>query len=289
MTSADSPETSPEAESAGTNGQQAAAKRPRKSSPLTKPLPTARIAFAKQLQLLLAYASKYEQTKQPVSNADVAGVVELAEQTVSLANAFFTSTGFLAKVDPGYVPSSAVGSYHRTYQFSPDGAARELLPVLVETWFARALLLKVTVAGSISVDQARMALSRESGATVEYRAQLDMLIEYLVAGGVLIRDGDQLRRPITPGERQDGATEGRPDSPPPPPPPPLPPGDPGLHPLIQGLLQELPQPGSKWSRAKHDAWLALAKAAFGILYEIEPNEAAGKGSAGSPSSVENPP
>lgn len=42
----------------------------------------------------------------------------------------------------------------------------------------------------------------------------------------------------------------------------------GGHPLIQGLLRELPPVGASWQRAKLDAWLELQRAVFNLLYTV---------------------
>jgi len=44
---------------------------------------------------------------------------------------------------------------------------------------------------------------------------------------------------------------------------------PGGHPIIQGLLRELPPIKSKWPRSDYERWLATQSAAFNLLYEIE--------------------
>lgn len=49
---------------------------------------------------------------------------------------------------------------------------------------------------------------------------------------------------------------------------PLTPADPGgsLHPLIQGLVETLPEPESEWSDAERKAWLAAAEHIFALIY-----------------------
>ncbi|MCY3602224.1 MAG: hypothetical protein OXH12_04005 [Chloroflexi bacterium] len=42
-----------------------------------------------------------------------------------------------------------------------------------------------------------------------------------------------------------------------------------LHPLIRGLVQTLPDPGSMWSETERDQWLAAAKANFALIYKVE--------------------
>lgn len=40
-----------------------------------------------------------------------------------------------------------------------------------------------------------------------------------------------------------------------------------VHPLIQGLVRELPQ-GNRWTRQEARQWLAVAEAAFPVIYEL---------------------
>jgi hypothetical protein len=48
----------------------------------------------------------------------------------------------------------------------------------------------------------------------------------------------------------------------------------GGHPLVQGLLRELPPVGAKWSAEKRKAWLELAAGILNVLYESD-DEAGG--------------
>lgn len=40
-----------------------------------------------------------------------------------------------------------------------------------------------------------------------------------------------------------------------------------LHPLVLGLIQNLPPPGSIWPKAKRAQWLLLAERCLDLLYE----------------------
>lgn len=44
------------------------------------------------------------------------------------------------------------------------------------------------------------------------------------------------------------------------------------HGLIEGLIVELPEPGSDWPLANRDLWLNAAKAIFDLLYEDPPDD-----------------
>ncbi|MGH3036487.1 MAG: DUF5343 domain-containing protein [Gaiellaceae bacterium] len=47
----------------------------------------------------------------------------------------------------------------------------------------------------------------------------------------------------------------------------------GGHPLIQGLLRELPPVGATWPESKLKTWLETQRAVFNLLYKIEQREA----------------
>ena len=45
-----------------------------------------------------------------------------------------------------------------------------------------------------------------------------------------------------------------------------------LHPLIQGLVATLPEPGSEWDEDDRNAWLTAAKSNFALIYERKPRQ-----------------
>ena len=46
----------------------------------------------------------------------------------------------------------------------------------------------------------------------------------------------------------------------------------GLHPFIEGLIRELPRPGDVFPEDKQDAWFAIAKATFRLIYPMHPGQ-----------------
>ncbi|HEX5369511.1 MAG TPA: hypothetical protein VFY10_08865, partial [Dehalococcoidia bacterium] len=76
---------------------------PAPASKPTKVLPTNRIAFPKQLDILRAFdAASGPPMHRPVSLADVAKIADLASQTLSLPNGFFIDVGLVRKVEGGF-------------------------------------------------------------------------------------------------------------------------------------------------------------------------------------------
>jgi hypothetical protein len=157
----------------------------------TKTLPTDRITFAKQLELLKAWAAASSPPGTAVSNGAVADFMKLNSSTISLANPFFASIGLLIKSEGGYIPSPEVVAYHRAAEYS-DNPSHKLAPLMRDSWFGMALLPKLSFR-PLSENEALAVLHDTATASNDYRPQIKMLLEYLIAGGVAQRDGDFIK------------------------------------------------------------------------------------------------
>src|SRR5579883_1947387 len=143
---------------------------------LQKTLPTDRINFGKQLDIIRAYAALGANGK-PVTNADVGEMMKMQPSTVSLTNAFLSSIGLIIKAEGGYVPAPEVISFLRANEWTPETAAHELSPKIQQSWFAEILLPKVAFS-PISEDAALAKLSDAAQAGPIYRSQLRILLDY---------------------------------------------------------------------------------------------------------------
>jgi hypothetical protein len=157
----------------------------------TKILPTDRINFTKQLGLLRAWAAASTPPGKIVTNNEVAEMVEMQSSTISLANPFFASIGLLQKTEGGYIPSTDVINYHRAAEYS-DTPTHKLAPTVRESWFGVALLPKLSFR-PLTENEALSVLHDTATAPADYRNQIKMLIEYLIAAGVAQRDGDMIK------------------------------------------------------------------------------------------------
>lgn len=155
-------------------------------------LPTPRIAFPKQLDILRAWASASGPGKKPVGLKDAAPLVKMAENTITLANPFFTDVGLLMRVDGGLIPSDEVSSFNHAYQWNPETASLKLAPVIEQTWFAAALVPRLTM-GQITEGEAIALLSETAGAGKEYADQLHTLLEYVQAAGLIALENGTVR------------------------------------------------------------------------------------------------
>jgi len=160
----------------------------------SKALPTVRIAFSKQLDILRAYAVAHEASGKTVTNADISSIVKMAATTVPHANSFFgdQEVGLLQKSDGGYIPSPAVIAFNRAYAWGPETAGHKLAPALQGLWFAQALMPRL---GFRPLDErdAIAVLAEACGATPDHESQLAILLSYLETAGMIVREGGQVR------------------------------------------------------------------------------------------------
>lgn len=156
-------------------------------------LPTERINFDKQLKLLLAYAAASANQTKAVKLEEVAPLAEMAETTASMANPFFCSIGLLSRSDSGgFMPVAEVISFLRAREWTPDTASYKLAPIIEASWFYEALKPRLTMS-TMEEDTAITVLAEAAPAGPDYKRNLQMLIEYIVAAGLVQRDGTQLR------------------------------------------------------------------------------------------------
>lgn len=165
--------------------------KPKKSKP-TKPLPTDRLTLAKQLDILRAYAVASGPTAKAVTNDDVGNIVKIHPSTVSLNNSFFYELGFLQRGDKGYVPAPEVFEFNRSYEWNADIAPHKLAPIIARSWFGEVLIPKLSFR-PMTEEDAIANLAEIAAAGPDYKSQLRLLIDYLQAASVVIRDGNQIK------------------------------------------------------------------------------------------------
>lgn len=193
----------------------------RKSKP-AKPLPTERLTVAKQLDILRAYAVASGPNSKAVTNDDIAGIVKIHPNTISLGNTFFYEIGFLQKGDKGYVPAPEVFEFNRAYEWNPDIASHKLSPIVSRAWFGEALLPKLSFRSSMTEEEAITTLAEAAAAGPDCRPQLRFLLDYLQAVGMILRDGNLIKLikagPLPPEQSAESLTAETKDRSPKPPP-----------------------------------------------------------------------
>src|ERR1700683_5387850 len=71
----------------------------------TKFLPSERITFMRQLDILRGWAAASGPLRKAVGNVEVGKIVDMQPSTVSMNNAFYASIGLLSKSEGGYAPA----------------------------------------------------------------------------------------------------------------------------------------------------------------------------------------
>jgi hypothetical protein len=120
----------------------------------------------------------------------------MASTTVVSANAFLASVGLLKRTDAGaFMPCAEVIDFLGAYEWDKKTASHKLGPKLRETWFAQALLPRISFGDPLDEKTALTVLSEAAGNIgPEYESELRMLLEYLVFGGLVQRDGGQVKQ-----------------------------------------------------------------------------------------------
>jgi hypothetical protein len=149
-------------------------------------LPTDRVSFSKQLDLLRVFAIQGASGKA-VPNEQAAATFSMAPATTGLCNPFFVDVQLLQKAEGGLIPSTDVLAYERAYNWDSESAALKLQPTMERTWFAQTLIPRLKFR-PLEEREALAVLAEESGASKEYLPQLKTLLLYLEAAGLITRD-----------------------------------------------------------------------------------------------------
>jgi hypothetical protein len=157
----------------------------------THKLPSFRIGFWKQMDLVRAYAALSENGTKPVHYTRVAEIVSVHEANVSSANPFFQSIGLILKASNGFLPSAALLEYNRAYSWDKDTAIVKLQPAILNTWFAQELTHRLQFR-PLSEDAAILALAESCNAGPEAKPQLRVLLELCAATQIIDRANGQL-------------------------------------------------------------------------------------------------
>jgi hypothetical protein len=140
-----------------------------------------------QLAILRAFAAASGKDKRPVQNGDVADVAGINVSTVSSCNKFFADIKLIEPQGRGYVPAPAVFDFHRAWEWGPEKAAHALAPVIREAWVWTALAGRLSFK-PLTEDEAVRVLADEVDAGPNCRQQLSLIIELLIAVGLVVRD-----------------------------------------------------------------------------------------------------
>jgi hypothetical protein len=158
----------------------------------TTVLPTHKAGLPRQLEVLRAWARLCNSAQSVgTHNGEIASTVGIAVSTLSMMNPFFANVGFLEKSGNRYWPSLEVHQFNQSYEEGRhDAATHALAPLLVKTWFARALLPRLAHGPIEEVAAVRLLVE---AARVGPNRRIVFLLIYLTAAGVIERQNGQIR------------------------------------------------------------------------------------------------
>src|ERR1700687_1755563 len=150
-------------------------------------LPTERIAFPKQIDILRAWAIASGPSNKMVTHEDVARIVKMAASTVRIINPFFADIGLLQKLEGGFTPSPEVVSFNRAFEWNPETAPYKLAPIFENSWFAQALMGRITFS-PLGKAEAIQILAEAADVGPEREPQLSLLLDYLEKAGLIVQE-----------------------------------------------------------------------------------------------------
>jgi hypothetical protein len=176
-----------------------------KRSTLSRVIPTSRLTFQKQVEIIRAYGAAYDALKGPVGIEDITGYVKMAAATVSQTNAFLTDAGVVRKEGRRFVPAPEVQAMNRLYDVSKDKALTKLAPLFEKAWFGAWVMPKLRFR-PMAEEEVVHELFEAATAEATHLPQIRMLVDYLVLVGLVDRDGALLR--VKNGSCEEPTTEG---------------------------------------------------------------------------------
>jgi hypothetical protein len=159
-----------------------------------KVLPSDRLNFLRQKEVLKAFATAFEASGgSPVTNDDAGKLIKMAGATVVVTNAFFRDVGFIITAEEGgFRVSQPVMDYLKACEWDEKTAGIKLAPLLKDTWFAQQLIPRLKM-GNLDQNEALQILAEAGGTSKDYETQLERLIDFLEFAGFIVVEGSTLK------------------------------------------------------------------------------------------------
>ena len=173
---------------------QADPKAKRERSSLTKILPTDRISFDRQVEILKAFSACYESNGGKPVTPDQAGdalTPKFSGSTIGVAVPFFVDAGLLTRADTGFAPIRELVEYNRAFDFSPAEAKRKIRPVVESAWFSKLLGPRLRLAPQ-NFEDCVGVLAIEATAEKEHLERVRPLIKFLEWAGIVNISGNSV-------------------------------------------------------------------------------------------------
>ena len=159
----------------------------------SKILPSPRLSVPKQLDAIRAFALAAQSEAGPVTNDQAGKIIDMAAGTIVVCNAFMCEVGLLTRRDAGKFEVSEVAkAYNAAYEWNADTAGAKLAPAFEDKWFTKALIPRLKMRDWSKAD-AVQTLAEIAGASKDYQANVEMLLEFLSAAHLIKYDGSMVR------------------------------------------------------------------------------------------------
>lgn len=161
---------------------------------LKHPLPSPRISFERQFEVLRAYVAASKDGKEAVGYNDF-GKLTVSPTNVSGNNKFFEHLTLIAKAEgaPGkYVPTKDAIQICKDFAWKKEDNVRSILADLISrSWFGESAKTLLATRGRVTENDLLAQLGYDSGADPEkHMASLKVLVEYLKFSGLIrLEDG----------------------------------------------------------------------------------------------------
>jgi hypothetical protein len=172
-------------------------------------LPTDRLSFDKQVDVLRAIAQLSGPSKKSVTAEDASAAIGLKGNTAGLCNKFFRDTGWVVSTGRGtYAATEPLLEYHRHLNIDAqdfEGARRYLVTPAQGSWYWVAL--EPILDGGARKPMVLLTLSKAAGAH-DHTPQLEMIVTWLEWLGLVRREGDVIFPTATEGSPSADAGNG---------------------------------------------------------------------------------
>ena len=154
-------------------------------------LPTDRLSFDKQVDVLRAIAQMSGSNRRPVTAEDLSASIGLRGNTGGLSNKFFRDSGWVVSAGRGmYTATDPLLEYHRHLNVDPQdmgGARRHLAGAARDSWYWE--VVEQLLDGGARQTMILHALSKAAGA-YDHMPQLQLILTWLEWLGLVRREGD---------------------------------------------------------------------------------------------------
>jgi hypothetical protein len=161
-----------------------------------RPIPTDRLRFDNQLEVLKAVASLSGNNRRGVGAETMSASIGLKGGTGGLNSRFFRSVNWFDAVGRGeYTASPGLLAFQQHINVDPEGlveATAGMRSEIRRSWVWEVVGPMLESGNPVREKAVLLALAQAAGAT-NHTTQLETIIEWLVWVGVIVRDGEQIR------------------------------------------------------------------------------------------------